>query len=444
MSYRWDKLERRIMKKRLLAILIIASMFICAMPNVSFAAKKSTDVSIDDRAVLYTPASDYRSGDCILSSSKTMIRRAAIMRGSKLWSNTTNAAIRSDATIWGLLLHNFTHSTDGLAYTVRSEKFKGKTESERVKEFEQLIKEHPEGVVVWGKNSSIFGEHGILLTGVKNGVVYAADSFYNKGSRSEGIQKWQDTSMYSPLKCTRYWYIKQITIAKGAKAPLAGNALRATSAEAASVASTLKIADATKPVSIMQGDGFPVAGVIESNYRLSKVDVTIKNSKGKSVISKSVNPDNWIYDLAEVDNDIKFGTLAPGKYTYAVTAKDEKKSATLVSNAFTINEPPKSNLTIKSYNAPTKNRKGYSYSIKGKITSNKKITKVTVQVLDSKGKAKITASAKPNATSYNVKKLDNKIKFGTLPLGKYTYRIVATDTTQTKTLVKKGFTVVKP
>ena len=430
------------MKKRILAIVIIASMMICAFPVGTFAA--SGTISKDDKAVLYTPASDYRSGDCILSSSKTMIRRAAIMRGSKLWSKTTNAAIRKDATIWGLLLHNFTHNTDGLAYTVRSEKFKGKTEKERIKEFEKLIKEHPEGVVVWGKNSSIFGEHGILLTGVKNGVVYAADSFYNKGTRSVGIQKWQDTSMYSPLRCTRYWYIKSITIAKGAKAPAKGKALTAASASSASVASTLKITDATKPTSISKGDGFPVAGIVQSNYRLSKVTVKITDSKGKTVIKQSVKPNTWIYDLAGVDAKVKFGTLSAGKYTYRVIAKDEKKTSTLVKSEFKVKKPPKSALNISSYNAPTRNRKGYSYSIKGKITSNKKITNVAVQVLDSKGKVKLGASAKPNSTSYDVKKLDAKIKFGTLALGNYTYRIVSTDTTQTKTLVNQAFVVVNP
>ena len=436
-----QKVEQRVMKKRLLAIFIIASMMICAFPVGTFAA--SGTINKDDKAVLYTPASDYRSGDCILSSSKTMIRRAAIMRGSKLWSNTTNAAIRKDATVVGLLLHNFTHSTDGLAYTVRSEKFKGKTEKERIKEFEQLIKEHPEGVVVWGQKSSIFGEHGILLTGVKNGVVYAADSFYNKGTRSVGIQKWQDTSMYSPLRCTRYWYIKSITIAKGAKAPAKGKPLTAASAASANVASTLKITDATKPTSINKGKGFPVAGVVQSNYRLSNVTVRITNSKGKAVITQSLNPNTWIYDLAGVDAKIKFGSLAAGKYTYTVTAKDEKKSTTLVKSEFTVKAPPKSTLRISSYNAPTRNRKGYSYSIKGKITSNKKITSVTVQVLDSKGKVKLGASAKPNATSYDIKKLDKKIKFGSLAIGSYKYRIVATDATQSKTLVNKAFTVVK-
>ena len=439
------------MKKRILAIFLIAAMIFSMLPAVSFAA--TPVINKDDKAVLYTPAGDYKSGDCILTASKTMIRRAAIMRGSKLWSNTTNAAIRKDATIIGLLLHNFTHSTDGLAYTVRCGFFKGKTEKDRIKEFENLIKEHPEGVVVWGKKASIFGQHGVLLTGVKDGVPYASDSYYNKGYYSKGIQKWADTTMYSPLKCTQYWYIKQISLAKGAVAPAPGKALKPISAEEKNVASTLRITDASRPVSTTQGNGYPVAGVIESNYRLSNVTVSILDSKGKAVISKSVAPNAWIYDLIGVDNDVKFGTLVPGTYKYRVVAKDEKKVATLVECTFKVNPKPapkpvpkpapkpKSSLAIKSYNTPTTIKFGKPFSIKAKITSNKKIKKVTVQVVDASGKVKLTASSKPNKKTCNIKKIDPKIKFGKLAKGNYTYKIIATDTAQTKTLVSKAFKV---
>ena len=436
------------MKRRIVTVLMAVAVLFCSMPLGSFAA--TSNISMDDKAVLYTPANDYKSGDCILSSSKTMIRRAAIQRGSKLWSQTSNASIRKDATILGLLLHNFTHSTDGLAYTVKCATFSGTTETARIKEFEKLLKEHPEGIVVWGKKASIFGQHGVLVTGVKNGVVYAADSYYNKGSYNKGIQKWSETSMYSPLKCTQYWYIKEVSLAKGAKAPAKGKPLAPASATNVNTASTLRISDATKPVSITQGDGYPVRGVVESNYRLSNVSVTITNSAGKTVISQSVNPNGWIYDLLGVDAKVKFGTLATGTYRYKVTAKDEKKTATLVDGSFKVEAKKapakttakaKSKLRIKSYNAPSTLKLGKPYSIKGKIASNKKIKKVTIEVVNSSGKVVLSASAKPNKKSYNIKKLDAKIKFGKLAKGTYTYRISAKDTAQTKTLVTKSFKV---
>ena len=79
--------------------------------------------------------------------------------------------------------------------------------------------------------------------------------------------------------------------------------------------------------------------------------------------------------------------------------------------------------------------------MKGKVKSNKKIVKVTVKVLDSKGKKVLSASRKPNAKSFNVSKLDSKIKFGRLKKGQYTYQIIATDTRQKLVLVNKGFRV---
>jgi|GEM_PF-3152647 len=426
------------MKRKLIVLIIAVAVVFSALP-VSVSA--ASTVNINDKAVVYTPWSDYRSGDCILTSSRNMIRRAAILRGSKVWSKTTNKTLRGKATIFGLLLHNFTYSTDGLAYTVKMGMFTGNTEKERIKEFEKLIKQHPEGVVVWGKRSSIYGEHGVLLTGVKNGVPYAADSASNIGSLNKGIQKWKDTSMYSPLRCTQYWYIKSVSLASGAKAPAKGKPLKPTSATKVNTASTLKISDDNKPKSIIVGNPFVITGVIESNYRINKVTVSIIDSNGKAAISQSATPKTWVYNLSAIDPRVKFGTLATGTYTYKVTAKDEKKSATLVSGKFTVNPKPKSALKITYYNAPTSIKQGKPFVIKGKITSNKVIKTVTVQVVDNKGKVHIGDTDKVNKKSYDIKYIDARIKFGKLAKGTYKYQVIAVDTAQKRTLVNKAFTV---
>ena len=426
------------MKRKILLIVIAVAVVFSSLP-VSVSAASS--ISINNKAVVYTPSSDYRSGDCILTSSKNMIRRAAILRGSKVWSKTTNKTLRGKATIFGLLLHNFTYSTDGLAYTVKMGMFKGKTEKERIKEFAKLIKEHPEGVVVWGKYSSIYGEHGVLLTGVKNGVPYAADSAYNVGSWNKGIMKWKDTSMYSPLRCTQYWYIKSVSLASGAKAPKKGQPLKPTSAGKVNTASTLKISDANKPSSITVGNPYSISGVIESNYRISKVKVSIINSSGKAVIAQSATPKTWVYNLSAIDARVRFGTLATGTYTYKVTAKDEKKSATLVSGKFTVKPKPKSALKVTYYNVPNTIKYGNPFSIKGKVTSNKTIKTVVVQVVDKNGKVHQGATSKVNKKTFNIKSVDLKIRFGKLARGTYKYQVIATDTAQKKTLLNKAFVV---
>ena len=437
------------MKRRITTLLLVIALCFTAMPMSVSAASPN----IDDKAVCYTPSSDYMSGDCILTASKVMIRRASILRGSKTWSTISNRTLRKSATIRGLLLHKFTFEADGLAYTVNVGFFKGKTNAERIKEFEKLAKAHPEGVVVWGSNSSVFGMHGVLLTGVKNGVPYAMDSYYNCGPRKRGILKWNDTSMKTPLKCTQYWCIKAVGPAKGVKAPANGQPLKPISATNTNVGSTMTICDQTIPKEVRQGGFFVVEGIVLSNYRLSKVTVSIVNSAGKAVVSKSVNPGAWSYDLFEIDRDIKFGVLSPGTYTYKVTAKDEKKTSTLVKSKFTVISlqtaiakskaaaSKTSTLKISSYRAPSSIKKGNPFSIKGKIKSNKKITKVTVKVVGSDGKTKLSATAKPNKKSYQVRKLDLKIKFGKLAKGTYRYKVIATDTAKKKTLVNKQFTV---
>lgn len=414
--------------------------------TTSMAASSASAVSLDDEAVCYTPSGDYQSGDCILTATKVMIRRASIMRGSTKWSSITNKTLRSSATIVGLLLHRFTFEADGLSYKVSVGFFKGNTDAARIKEFTALIKEHPEGVVVWGSNASVFGMHGVLLTDVKGGTPYVMDSWYNLGPRQYGIQKWDDSSMKNPLKCTQYWIIKEVGLAKKATAPAKGKPLAAASATSVSTDSTLALRDRTTPSEITEGSGFGVEGVVSSNYRLSNVSVQIIDSAGKAVISKSVNPGVWSYDLIQLDSSIKFGTLAPGTYTYKISAKDEKKSLVLNNSTFKVVAKPVSSvskLKIASVVAPSAVYQGNGFSISGNITSNYNISKVTVSVIDKSGRPLLSATAKPAAKSYNINKLDAKIKFGSLSVGTYTFKVVAQDSKQTSTLVNRSFDIVK-
>ena len=288
--------------------------------------------------------------------------------------------------------------------------------------------------------------HGVLLTDVKGGTPYVMDSWYNLGPRQNGIQKWSDSSMKAPSLCTQYWLIKEIGLAKKAAAPANGKPLVAASATNVNPESTLTITDKTIPTEITEGNGFGVEGVIISNYRLSDVTVQIIDSAGTAVISKTVNPGAWCYDLLNLDSSIKFGTLAPGSYTYQISATDEQKSLVLAKADFKVNPKPvsaASALKISSVKAPTTIYQGDGFSISGKITSNYKISQVTVSVVDQSGRPVLSASANPNAKSYNVSKLDARIKFGALSAGTYTYKVAAQDSEQTSTLVSRQFEVVK-
>ena len=79
--------------------------------------------------------------------------------------------------------------------------------------------------------------------------------------------------------------------------------------------------------------------------------------------------------------------------------------------------------------------------MRGRVTSDKVITRVSVQVVDTSGKVKLSASGSPGKKSYSILRLDSKVKFGKLPKGTYYYKIIATDEVMTLTLVNKKFTV---
>lgn len=104
-----------------------------------------------------------------------------------------------------------------------------------------------------------------------------------------------------------------------------------------------------------------------------------------------------------------------------------------------------STLGITGENYPTTISQGCSFKLTGKISSNYEITTVKVQVLDQYGNQVSTASKVVYPNTYTYSDIDSGIKFGTLPVGYYTYQVIATDESgTTKILVDKDFEVVKP
>ena len=194
------------MKKRIITILLAL-----ALTGPAAAPAVYAEDLLESKAVYYTEESDYMEGDCVLTATRMMIRRAAIMRNNDGWSDITNASLRPEATVDGLLLYSFSYEADGIKYSISCGSFSGEGRQARIKEFESLLKDHPEGIVVWGIDAASTGTHGVLVVEVENGEVYAMDSSYNMGMFKEGIQKWSDTTMLDPSLVTDYWYISDVT-----------------------------------------------------------------------------------------------------------------------------------------------------------------------------------------------------------------------------------------
>lgn len=421
------------MRRKLITIMMTLALLITLMPVYTSAAGYLPD--LNEKSMYYTP--DYRSGDCILSSTKSMMRRAAIARHSYSWDKITNTSLRGSATTRGLLKNKFNYTCDGIKYTVQVHALTGNS-AKKIKDVTSLLKSHPEGVVVWGKGAATTGTHGILVTESKDGKLYCVDSTHNTHKRNVGIEPWENTTMKNISHCTYVWFCSSIS--GGAGAGPTGP-------------STLNASAVREPEQIKQGSGFAIFGIVTSNYRINNVTVSVVDAAGNDVITKTAAPSGNFYLVSNLDSAVKFGTLKPGRYTYRIAAVDAKKGyAVLHENIFVV-VPKKGaasqsgtavssrRVSVSSLRVPSSISMGSKFSIRGKLKSSKKIKKVQVQILDGNGKAVISASAKPYRKSYNIRKLDAKIRFGRLSKGNYVFAVKAKTASGWETPVYSSFSV---
>ncbi|MCD8341820.1 MAG: hypothetical protein LUC87_06665, partial [Clostridiales bacterium] len=86
-----------------------------------------------------------------------------------------------------------------------------------------------------------------------------------------------------------------------------------------------------------------------------------------------------------------------------------------------------------------------TYAISGIVSSSKKITKITVSVLDSSGNTVQTATVKPNGKSYELADMNFSVSTSSLTAGKtYTCQVKATTSSGTTTVTETTFEVVPP
>lgn len=307
------------MKKRLAAVSIALALLLTLMPAQIFAATTNAD----DPAVCYTPSSDYKSGDCILTATKVMLRRACIQRG-KEWSNITNESLRGRATISGLLLWSFTADVNSVEFKVSHGKFSS-DKTKKMGEIAALLTQHPEGIVVHGnKAAKKGGAHGVLAVRYQGGVLYASDSTNNMGSKNYGIQRWQDTTMKENLSgVTAYWYIESAGPGESINGSLNGTQK-----------SKLKIRYYNYPKKIKKGRGYTVKGTVKSNQLITDVTLQIKDASGNVIYSASAAPNKKSYKIRKLGKKLKFRKLKKGTYYYVVTGTDALRSKTLVNKKF--------------------------------------------------------------------------------------------------------------
>ncbi len=422
------------MRKRCLLFVLIAVVIFCGFPAGVYAAEIP---GIDDKAVFHVPESEYFSGDCVMTANRNLIRRAALDRGSLIWSTITNNSLRKKASTGGnstSVKNAYIYEHDGVKYKIGSGSLTGDSADAKLAMLAGLLNKYPYGVVVWGPSAGKSGAHAVLAVGIRNTTVYAVDSTNNLGLSSSGIQKWKFTTMKSVAKCTKYWVITGISgKSKSAKKGTANSRLRVNG----------KI---TAPKKLEEGEKFAIGGDITSNYSIYAVSVKILDADGKNVISSTAKPNNWYYRLEGLDSSVKFGTLSPGVYTFKVTAKDAKKKSVLYEKPFRVlkeKTDEESTMKITDVRVPESLKKGQKFSISGTIRSNYRIRGVRIVIVDSNGNIIQSAKARPNEKKYDINKLDSRIKFAKLGTGTYRFKVRGTDSKTSKILCNRKFKVTK-
>lgn len=198
--------------------------------------------------------------------------------------------------------------------------------------------------------------------------------------------------------------------------------------------------------SIKKGSNFGIYGNLNSNMNITKVWGGIyKRGTDTAVQYVEDSPSAKSYSLHGKFNDnLIFDNLAIGDYTYKIYAKNLLKTYTLVTSDFSIVDTISSSITISGQTTPTGNLKlGGNFGIYGTISSNLNITKVWGGIYKQGTDTAVQyVEDTPNAKSYDLHgKFNNNLIFNNLSAGSYTYKIYATDSQKTYTLINSNFSV---
>lgn len=203
------------------------------------------------------------------------------------------------------------------------------------------------------------------------------------------------------------------------------------------------------PSTITKGKDFKIKGSLKSSKKIKRVKIGVVTANGKWTSCKYVNKRVYAktFKLSRANSRLKFNKLKAGTYYYRVSASTSSKGGytTIVNRPFTVVNPAPSpgKITLSGVSYPSKVTVGNGFYIKGKISSSKKIKSVTAGVVNSNGAwTSVKATKKPNAKTFKLKTVDAKLKFGTLPIGNYSYRVVVTTTGGTVTVINRSFSVV--
>ena len=199
---------------------------------------------------------------------------------------------------------------------------------------------------------------------------------------------------------------------------------------------------------IKVGNVVSIRGTVTSaSSNLKSVTVGVYDSNNKLVTGKTATPNAKTYNVRNLDAYVSFGDLKAGTYYYRVFATNATTTNfPVVEQKFTVSAngstTASDTLSISGGTSVPNITEGTSVVVKGTVSSAaSNITSVTVGVYSASGNLITGKTAKPNAKSYDLRKLDAYVNFNLLTPGSYLYRVTVSNGTKTQQLVNQAFQV---
>ena len=211
---------------------------------------------------------------------------------------------------------------------------------------------------------------------------------------------------------------------------------------------TLSITGGVTIPNIKVGNVVSIRGTVTSaSSNLKSVTVGVYDSNNKLVTGKTATPNAKTYNVRNLDAYVSFGDLKAGTYYYRVFATNATTTNfPVVEQKFTVSAngstTASDTLSISGGTSVPNITEGTSVVVKGTVSSaSSNITSVTVGVYSASGNLITGKTVKPNAKSYDLRKLDAYVNFNLLTPGSYLYRVTVSNGTKTQQLVNQAFQV---
>ena len=207
---------------------------------------------------------------------------------------------------------------------------------------------------------------------------------------------------------------------------------------------TISVTGGVTVPNIEAGNVFSIHGTVTSaSSDLKSVTVGVYDSNGKWMTGKTVSPNAKTYDIANVDEAVRFDNLKAGTYSYKVIATNAVNANIVVVNQkFTVSESATANISITGGTTVPNITEGTPVIVKGTVSSTTShIYSVTVGVYSTSGNLITGRTVNPNTKSYDLRNLDAYVNFDLLTPDNYLYRVTVSDGTKSQQLVNQAFQV---